>query len=80
MDKDTTADIRGFLRPSLKELQRGLHEKGMKASKGDVASGMVHAATRLPISVVKALIEEYIAAEAAAYPSEVAEEDDETQA
>jgi hypothetical protein len=74
MENDTTADIRGFLRPALAMLQRDLHGKGMKASKSDVASGMVHAATRLPVAVVKAMIEDYLAAEAVAYPPEPPDE------
>jgi hypothetical protein len=69
MENDTTAKIRGFVRPDLRVLQDDLHAKGMKRpSKDDVASALIYAARRSPVEGIKGLLEAYFAAERDAYP------------
>jgi hypothetical protein len=75
MEKDTSARIRGFIREDLVQLQTDLYSAGMKkASKNDIASALIRAAHRSPIEAVKAVIESYWEAEAAAYPGGTGQE------
>jgi hypothetical protein len=64
----TTARLWEFAGRDLPDLQDGLLAIGMqKASKDDLASALIWTARRMPAPVVKAMVEMYLAAEAADY-------------
>lgn len=77
MDPDSSARIAGSAKKELDLLATELYAVGINADKGEIVGGLIKAARRSPIEAVGAVIQTFIAEQAAAKAAEAAKAEQE---